>query len=104
MNAVVNDNAVIGESAIVAAMAFVKAGMIVAAAHAGRGNAGASGARAHRPGARVEDEGTLSYQELTRRCLGTMRATTPLTAPEANRPRINAEEMIPLHVFKEKQR
>jgi hypothetical protein len=33
-----------------------------------------------------------------------MRATSPLAAAEADRPRIVLEEMIPLHVFKERQR
>jgi phenylacetic acid degradation protein len=104
MNAVVNDNAVIGEWAIVAAMAFVKAGMVVAP----RTLVAGTPARVVRELTDQELEwkhaGTLSYQELTRRCLNTMKATAPLAAPEANRPRINAEEMIPLHVFKERSR
>jgi len=104
MNAVVNDNAVIGEWAIVAAMAFVKAGMIVAP----RTLVAGTPARVVRELTDQELEwkhaGTLSYQELTRRCLKTMRATAPLAAPEADRPRIDAEEMIPLHVFKERSR
>ena len=35
-------------------------------------------------------EGTASYLELTRRSLATMRATTPLSAPEPDRRRIDA--------------
>ena len=104
MNAVVNDNAVIGEWAIVAAMAFVKAGMVVPP----RMLVAGTPARIVRELTEQELEwkraGTLSYQELTRRCLSTMRATSPLPAPEPGRPRIELEEMIPLHVFKERQR
>jgi phenylacetic acid degradation protein len=104
MNAVVNDNAVIGEWAIVAAMAFVKAGMVVPP----RMLVAGTPARVLRELTEQEREwkhtATLSYQELTRRCLTTMQATTPLTAPEADRARIELEEMIPLHVFKERQR
>jgi phenylacetic acid degradation protein len=104
MNAVVNDNAVIGEWAIVAAMAFVKAGMVVPP----RMLVAGTPARVLRELTEQELEwkhtATLSYQELTRRCLTTMKAATPLTAPEPERARIELEEMIPLHVFKERQR
>ena len=104
MNAVVNDNAVIGEWSIVAANSFVKAGMVVAP----RTLVAGTPARVVRALTDKElewkDSGTMSYQELTRRCLKTMQATSPLTAPEADRPRIVLEEMIPLHVFKERQR
>ena len=104
MNAVVNDNAVIGESAIVAAMAFVKAGMVVAPRTL------VAGAPARVVRELTDDElewkhaGTLSYQELTRRCLSTMKATAPLAAPEPNRPRFSFKDMIPLHVHKQRQR
>ena len=100
MNAVVNDNAVIGEWAIVAAMAFVKAGMVVAP----RTLVAGTPARVVRELTDQELEwkhaGTVSYQELTRRCLATMKATPPLAAVETDRPRIELEEMIPLHVHK----
>jgi len=104
MNAVVNDNAVIGEWAIVAAMAFVKAGMVVAP----RTLVAGTPARVVRELTDQELEwkraGTLSYQELTRRCLATMKATPPLAAPEPGRQRMELEEMIPLHVHKERIR
>ena len=104
MNAVVNDNAVIGEWSIVAANSFVKAGMVVAP----RTLVAGTPARVVRELTDQElewkDSGTVSYQELTRRCLKTMRATSPLAAVETDRPRIVLEEMIPLHVFKERQR
>jgi phenylacetic acid degradation protein len=96
MNAVINDNAEIGESAIVAAMAFVKAKMIVPP----RTLVAGIPARIVRELSEMElkwkIEGTLSYQELTRRSLRTMRATAPLPAPEPDRKRIDLPEMLPL--------
>ena len=47
-------------------------------------------------------EGTRSYQELTRRSLATMTATTPLTAPEPGRKRIDVGELLPLSELKAK--
>ena len=96
MNAVVNDNAVIGESAVVAALAFVKAGMVVPP----RTLVAGVPARVIRELTDGEitwkAEGTASYQELTRRSLQTMRATTPLAAPEPDRKRIELPELLPL--------
>jgi phenylacetic acid degradation protein len=96
MNAVINDNAVIGESAVVAAMAFVKAEMIVPP----RMLVAGMPARVLRP--LTEDEltwkaeGTESYHQLTRRSLATMRATTPLAAPEPGRKPLDLPELLPL--------
>ena len=100
MNAVVNDNAVIGESAIVAALAFVKAEMIVPPRTL------VAGVPARILRELTEDElawkveGTQSYQELTRRSFATMRATTPLAAPELDRKRIELPELLPLFARK----
>jgi phenylacetic acid degradation protein len=103
MNAVVNDSAVIGESAIVAAMAFVKAGMVVPP----RMLAAGVPARIVRPLTEQEMawkvEGTQSYQELTRRSLATMVETEALTAPEANRKRIELPELLPLSAVKARE-
>jgi len=100
MNAVVNDNAVIGESAIVAAMAFVKAGMEVPA----RTLVAGVPARIVRELSDAEMawkvEGTQSYQELTRRCLATMRETEALVAVEPDRERIELPELLPLSMLK----
>jgi len=104
MNAVVNDNAVIGESAIVAAMAFVKAGMVVPP----RTLAAGMPAKVVRALTETElawkVEGTLSYQQLNRRSLTTMRATRPLAAPEPDRARFELPELLPLSVLKARQR
>ncbi len=100
MNAVINDSAEVGESAIVAAMAFVKAGMVVPP----RVLVAGIPARVMRELVAVELawklEATKSYQELTRRSLGTMRATTPLAAPEPDRKRIEVPELLTLSATK----
>jgi phenylacetic acid degradation protein len=100
MNAVINDNAVIGESAIVGAMAFVKARMIVPP----RVLVAGMPARVVRELTATElewkIEGTQSYQELARRSLSTMRATSPLSAVEADRKRIELPDLLPLSSLK----
>jgi phenylacetic acid degradation protein len=104
MNAVVNDLAVIGESAIVAAMAFVKSGMVIPP----RTLVAGMPAKVIRALTETElawkVEGTQSYGELTRRSLATMKATRPLAAPEANRPRFELTEVLPLAVAKARAR
>jgi phenylacetic acid degradation protein len=100
MNAVINDNAEVGESAIVAAMAFVKAGMIIPPRTL------VAGVPAKIVRALTEQElawkveGTQSYQDLTRRSLATMVETEPLSAPEADRRRIELPELLPLSELK----
>ena len=100
MNAVVMDNAEIGEAAIVAACAFVKAGMTVPA----RTLAAGVPAKVLRELSEMEiawkREGTLTYQNLTRRCLATMVETEPLTAIDADRQRIVMPEVVPLSELK----
>ena len=100
MNAVVNDDAVIGESAIVAAMAFVRAGMIVPP----RTLAAGVPAKVLRALTELElkwkIEGTQSYHDLARRSLATMRATTPLAAPEPGRKTLDLPELLPLSSLK----
>ena len=100
MNAVVNDNAVIGDSSIVGAMAFVKAKMVVPP----RVLVAGMPARIVRALTDTElgwkIEGTRSYQELTRRSLATMRATTALAAVEPDRKRIDLPELLPLSALR----
>lgn len=102
MNAVVMDEAVVGESAIVAASAFVKAGQEIPP----RVLVAGMPARIIRP---LSDEeiawkadGTRTYQELTRRCLATLVETTPLTAIEPDRKRIEMPDVIPLTELKKR--
>ena len=88
MNAVVMDEAEVGAQAIVAACAFVPAGMRVPP----RSLVAGLPAKLRRELSDEEiawkHEGTLTYQDLTRRCLATMAEVAPLPAPEADRPRV----------------
>ena len=88
MNAVVMDEAEVGAQAIVAACAFVPAGMRVPP----RSLVAGLPAKLRRELSDEEiawkHEGTLTYQDLTRRCLATMAEVAPLAAPEAGRPRV----------------
>lgn len=104
MNAVINDGAVIGESAVVAAMAFVKAAMNVPPRTL------VAGIPARIVRELTDDElawkveGTASYQELTRRSFASMRATSPLPAPEPDRRRLDLPEQLPLSTRKARNR
>jgi phenylacetic acid degradation protein len=96
MNAVIMDEAEIGAEAIVAACAFVPAGMVVPA----RTLVAGLPAKVKRALTDAEIawklEGTLTYQELTRRCLASMTEVTPLTEPEADRPSVQRSDVQPL--------
>jgi phenylacetic acid degradation protein len=87
IQAVLMDNAVIGEDAVIGAMAYVPEGMVVPPKSLVVGVP----ARIVRTLAEKDlgwkRGGTLEYQELTRRCLATLRPVQPLTAPQENRPR-----------------
>ena len=96
MNAVLMDNAVLGESSIVAACAFVKAGMVIPA----RSLAAGVPAKVLRTLSEQEmawkAEGTLTYQELTRRSLATLVEADALTAVEPDRKRFDLPGVLPL--------
>lgn len=90
MNAVVLDEAEIGEQTIVAACAFVPAGTRIPA----RSLVAGIPAKVRRVLSDAElaakREGTLAYQELTVRCLASLRETQPLPAVQADRRRLPA--------------
>jgi phenylacetic acid degradation protein len=96
MNAVVMDEAEVGESAIVAACAFVPAGMKVPA----RSLVTGVPARVRRQLGDEEiawkQEGTQTYQDLTRRCLASLVEVQPLATAEENRPRLQSPDVRPL--------
>ena len=96
MNAVVMDEAEVGEKSIVAASAFVRAGMKIPP----RSLVAGVPAKVLRELSEEEIawklEGTLTYQDLTRRCLTSMKEVEPLTAVEPDRPRVKAPEVQPL--------
>jgi phenylacetic acid degradation protein len=88
MSAVVMDGAMIGENCIIGAMSFVKAKMQAPA------NSLLMGQPARVTRTLTEQEiawkkrGTQEYQDLAQRSLLTLRACTPLTEIEPNRPRL----------------
>jgi phenylacetic acid degradation protein len=88
MNAVVMDEAEIGEQSFVAACAFVPAGMKVPA----RSLVAGMPAKVKRELSDAEiawkRDGTLTYQELTRRCHASLVEVEPLAAIEDGRPRV----------------
>ncbi len=96
MNAVIMDEAEIGAQSIVAACAFVPAGMKVPP----RSLVAGLPAKVKRVLSDAEldwkREGTLTYQELTRRCLESMVEVAPLTAVELDRPSVRSSEVRPL--------
>ena len=100
VSAVIMDNAVVGEAAIVAACAFVNAGLEIPARTLAAGVPAKVLRELSEQEMNWKAEGTRTYQNLTRRCLATMRATEPLAAPEAARPRIVVPEVIPLSELK----
>lgn len=88
MNAVVMDEAEIGPCTIVAACAFVRAG----ARLPGKSLVVGAPAKVLRELSddeiRWKREGTETYQQLTRRCQGSLVEVAPLAAEEENRPRL----------------
>lgn len=100
MNAVVMDEAEVGERAIVAACAFVPAGMKVAEQTL------VAGVPAKVIRLLTDQEvawkrmGTETYQDLTRRCLATLREVQPLAQVEVKRPVVQAPQVQPLIAVK----
>ena len=104
MNAVIMDNAVIGESSIVAASAFVKASQVIPP----RTLVAGVPAKIIRPLSEEEmawkADGTRIYQDLTKRCLATMVETSPLSAVEPDRKRIEMPDVVPLTELKNRDK
>ncbi|RDE48981.1 MAG: phenylacetic acid degradation protein PaaY, partial [Candidatus Accumulibacter meliphilus] len=96
MNAVIMDNAVVGESSIVAACAFVRAGMDIPPHSLGAGVPAKVMRRLSEQEMAWKVEGTLTYQELTRRSLATLVETEALTAVEPDRKRFDMPGVQPL--------
>src|SRR4029453_17615614 len=92
MNAVVMDEAVVGAESIVAACAFVPAGKQLPP----RSLIAGLPAKVIRPLTDAEVAwklvGTQTYQDLTKRCLATLKEVQPLAAVEPDRPRVNAPQ------------
>jgi phenylacetic acid degradation protein len=101
MNSVVMDGAVIGESSIVAAMAFVKANQIIPPYSLVMGTPAKVIRELSEQERSWKVEGTLVYQQLTKRCLQTMRQSNPLRQIEPDRKRIDLNLFEPLYKLKE---
>jgi phenylacetic acid degradation protein len=87
INAVIMDNAVIGESAVVGAMAFVRDGTVIPPRMLAMGIPAKVVRELSEQEMQWKRGGTMEYQRLTRRSLGTQRRVTPLAKPQADRPR-----------------
>jgi phenylacetic acid degradation protein len=95
MNAVVMDHAKIGESAVIGAMSFVKAGAEIPARHLAAGVPARIVRELSADEIAKKGEGTRIYQELARRCLASLRPAEPLTHFDADRPRVDANIILP---------
>jgi phenylacetic acid degradation protein len=90
MNAVVMDEAEVGAESFVAACAFVPAGMKIPPRTLVTGMPAKIKRQLSDAEIAWKHEGTLSYQELSKRSLATMREVTPLQSVEPNRPVVQA--------------
>lgn len=95
MNAVVMDGAVVGESAFVAAMAFVKANFQVPARHLAVGSPAKVLRELSAEEIAWKGIGTAEYQRLALRSAKGMVEMPPLSAPEPDRPRVDAGDSKP---------
>jgi phenylacetic acid degradation protein len=93
MNAVVMDDAVIGESSIVGATAFVAAGFECPSRSLVVGVPAKIKRELSDSEIEWKSRGTGEYQQLAVRCLASLVKTEALTEPEANRRRIEIDEL-----------
>jgi len=97
IGAIVMDDAVVEEEAFVGAASFVRAGFVVPRRTLVTG-VPARVVRELKPEELAwKVTGTREYQQLTVRCLATLEACEPLTAPEPDRPSFAAASAVPLH-------
>lgn len=96
MNAVIMDEAEVGEKAIVAACAFVAAGVKIPPRTLVAGVPAKTIRELSDKEIAWKLEGTLTYQDLTKRSLRSMREVEPLAALDADRPKLQALEVHPL--------
>jgi len=88
MNAVVMDEAEVGAYSIVAACAFVRAGLKLPEKSLIAGLPAKVMRGLSEDEMRWKLEGTQTYQRLTQRCQASLREVQPLSAEEADRPRL----------------
>ena len=99
IGAIIMDDVVVEEEAFVGAASFVRAGFVVPARTLVTG-VPARVVRALKPEELAwKATGTREYQELAVRCLATLEACEPLSAPEPDRPTRGATGTVPLHTI-----
>jgi phenylacetic acid degradation protein len=103
ISAVLMDGVEVGEYSFVGAASFVREGMVIPAKSLALG----SPARVVRALSDAEiawkADGTVIYQRLAARCLRSFEACAPLSVVEANRPRRERDQTVPLGDFKSSQ-
>jgi len=103
MNAVVMDGATVGKSSIVAAMSFVKAGQDVPDRYLVAGSPAREIRELNDEEIEWKTRGTGDYQRLTLRCFESLREVDALTEVEADRPRIEVSDSVPLYKTRQKE-
>jgi len=104
MNAVVMDEAVIGEASIVGALSFIPAGFDLPARHLAVGSPARVIRELSDQDVAWKKSATEEYQELTRRCLKTMRPVEPLKKmPTARKRFVPRTPIQPFHVSQRKK-
>jgi phenylacetic acid degradation protein len=102
IGAIVMDDVVVEEEAFVGAASFVRAGFVVPRRTLVTG-VPARVVRDLKPGELAwKATGTREYQELSARCLATLKPCEPLRTPEPDRPTFAASGAVPLHLIDRK--
>jgi len=89
MNAVIMDDAIIGDESLVAATAFVKSGFQCPPRSLLAGSPAIIKRQLSDQEVAWKSNGTLEYQNLTKRCHTSLQQVQPLTEVQQNRPRFN---------------
>jgi len=103
MNAVIMDEADIGEASIVGALSFVPAGFELPPRHLAVGSPARIIRELSDKDIAWKESATREYQELTLRCMKTMRPVDPLSEAQPNRPRLPGSDVMPLHTSRKSE-
>ena len=95
MNAVIMDDAIIGDESLVAATAFVKSGFQCPPRSLLAGSPAIIKRQLSDQEVAWKSNGTLEYQNLTKRCHTSLQQVQPLTEVQQNRPRFDASNHQP---------
>ena len=95
MNAVIMDGAIIGAESLVGATAFVKANFQCPPRSMVVGNPAQTKRTLKDEEVAWKSKGTREYQELTKRCIHSLREIEPLAKAQPDRPRFNSSEHRP---------